>query len=252
MDSLLTSLSAGLAVCRVTVVDNGGLLSSLFLTGLIGSASHCTGMCGPFVLSQVAARLERIPVSDMSEWRRLSGAALLPYHLGRATTYAVLGAVGGAAAGVLAGWGGFRFLAAGLLAVAALFLLGMAVPRLKLLLGVAPSGESWWSRSLGRLARPLFSSPTGWRGWLLGVCLGFIPCGLLYAALAAAAATGDALAAAFGMVAFAAGTVPALVAVGAVGHFAVSRWRAPMLRWSPLLLAVNAGVLGFMAWQLAA
>lgn len=251
MDSLIASLSAGLAVCRVTVADNGGLLSSLFITGLIGSATHCTGMCGPFALSQVAARLERIPVDRMSEWRRIAGAALLPYHLGRATTYAALGAVGGAAAGLLAGWGGFRFLAAGLLVLAALFLLGMAVPRLKALLG-GGSGETWWSRSVGAFARPLFATPTGLRGWVLGVCLGFIPCGLLYAALAAAAATGEPLAAAFAMLAFAAGTVPSLVAVAAVGHFAVSRWRAPMLRWSPLLLAVNAGVLGFMAWQLAA
>jgi sulfite exporter TauE/SafE len=250
MESLLASLSAGLAVCRVTVADNGGLLTSLFVTGLIGSASHCAGMCGPFVLSQVAARLERIPVAQMSEWRRLSGAALLPYHLGRATTYAALGAVGGLAAGTLAGWGGFRFLAAGLLALAALFLLGMAVPRLKALLG--GGGESWWSRSVGRWAAPLFSSPTGLRGWGLGVALGFIPCGLLYAALAAAAATADPLAGAMGMLAFAAGTAPALIAVGAIGHFAVSRWRTPMLRWSPLLLAANAGVLGFMAWRLAA
>lgn len=250
MESLLASLSAGLAVCRVTVADNGGLLSSLFVTGLVGSVTHCSGMCGPFVLSQVAARLEQIPVVRMSEWHRLSGAALLPYHLGRATTYAVLGAVGGAAAGAFAGWGGFRYLAAGLLVAAALFLLGMAVPRLKALVG-GGTGESWWSRSVGAWARPLFSSPTGLRGWLLGVFLGFIPCGLLYAALAAAAATGDAVAGAFAMLAFAAGTVPALVAVGAIGHFAVSRWRGPLLRWSPLLLTANAGVLGFMAWQLA-
>ncbi|MGE5478679.1 MAG: sulfite exporter TauE/SafE family protein [Bacteroidales bacterium] len=250
MEPLFASLSAGLAVCRVTVADNGGLLSSLFLTGLIGSASHCAGMCGPFVLSQVAARLEQVPLERMSEWRRLTGAALVPYHLGRATSYAALGAVGAAATGVLSAWGGFRYVAAALLVLAALFLLGMAVPRLKALLG--GGGDSWWSRSLGGLARPLFASPTGLRGWLLGVMLGFIPCGLLYAALAAAAATGDALAGAFGMLAFAAGTVPALVAVGAIGHFAVARWRAPMLRWAPLLLTANAGMLGFMAWQLAA
>lgn len=252
MENLLASLSAGLAVCRVTVADHGGVLTSLFLTGLIGSLSHCAGMCGPFVLSQVAARLERVPVERMSEWRRLSGAALLPYHLGRATTYAGLGAVGALAAGTLAGWSGFRFLAAGLLLAAALFLLGMAAPRLKALASGGAGGESWWSRSVGRWAKPLFASPTGLRGWALGAALGFIPCGLLYAALAAAAATADPLAGAFAMLAFAAGTAPVLVAVGAVGHFAVSRWRQPMLRWSPLLLAANAGVLGFMAWQLAA
>lgn len=253
MNDLLLSLSAGVAVCRVAVVDNGGLLASLFLTGLIGSASHCTGMCGPFVLSQVAARMESLPAARMSEWHRLTGAALLPYHLGRATTYAALGAVGAAAAGLLGGGGGFRLLAGLLLMVAALFLLGMAVPRLKALLGGnAPAGEGWWGRSVGRWARPLFANPVGVRGWLLGVALGFIPCGLLYAALAASAATGDPLAGAFGMLAFAAGTVPALFAVGVIGHFAVGRWREPVLRWAPLLLVVNAGMLGFMAWQLLA
>lgn len=252
MESVLASLSAGLSVCRVTVAENGGVLSSLFVTGLIGSLSHCTGMCGPFVLSQTAARLERIPAARMSEWHRLSGAALLPYHLGRATTYAGLGAAGALVAGALADWGGFRFLAAGLLGLAAMFLLGMAVPRLKTALTGAEAGKSWWSGAIGAWAKPLFASPTGVKGWALGVALGFIPCGMLYAALAVAAATGEPLAGAFAMLAFAAGTAPALVAVGAVGHFALSRWRAPLMRWAPLLLVANAGVLGFMAWQLAA
>lgn len=252
MTDLLASLSAGLTVCRVTVADNGGLLTSLFVTGLIGSATHCTGMCGPFVLSQVAARLETVSAARMSEWHRLAGAALVPYHLGRATTYAALGAAGAAAAGLLAGGVGFRYLAAALLGLAALFLLGMAVPRLKALWAGEVSGPGWWSRTMGAWARPLFASPTGLRGWLLGVALGFIPCGLLYAALAAAAASGDPLAGAFAMLAFAAGTVPALVAVGVAGHFAVGRWREPVLKWAPLLLVVNAGMLGFLAWQLVA
>jgi sulfite exporter TauE/SafE len=251
MDPLL-ALTSGLMVCRVTVAENGGLLAGLFVTGLVGSLSHCSGMCGPFVLSQLAARLETIPTARMGEWRRLSGAALVPYHLGRATTYAGLGAVGGLAAGALAGWDGFRFVAAALLGLAALALAGMAMPRLKALIGGDAGGESWWSRHVGRLARPLFASPTGLRGWLLGVALGFIPCGLLYAALAAAAATGDALAGAFAMLAFAAGTVPVLVAIGMIGHFAIGRWREPMLKWSPMLLVANAGMLVFMAWQLAA
>jgi hypothetical protein len=231
-----------------TVQDKGGLLLSLFLTGLVGSLSHCAGMCGPFVLSQVAGRLAGVGAARMTEWHRLAGAALVPYHLGRATTYAALGAV----AAWLSGWlasAAFKALAAGLLALAALVLLGLAIPAVK---GFAAGGEGWWSRSVGRLAAPLFSSPTGVKGYALGVMLGFIPCGLLYAALAAAAASGEALAGALAMLAFAAGTVPMLVAVGAIGHAAVSRWRGLALRWAPALLVLNAGVLGFMAWRLIA
>lgn len=249
MNGLLAELSAGVAVCRVAVADNGGLLGGLFLTGLIGSLTHCTGMCGPFVLSQVAARMESVPVERMSEFHRLTGAALVPYHLGRATTYAALGAVAAATAGLVGG--GFRLAAAALLLLAALFLLGMAVPRLKQIFSTETSGEGWWGRMIGRRARPLFATPTGVRGYALGVMLGFIPCGLLYAALAAAAAAGNAVAGALAMLAFAAGTVPILFAIGVGGHFAVGRWRGSMLRWAPLLLVVNALMLGFMAWQMA-
>lgn len=249
-DSLIGVLSNGVSVCRVVVADNGALLTGLFLTGLVGSLTHCVGMCGPFVLSQVTTRLESVPASRMREWHRLSGAALIPYHLGRATTYAALGAVAASAAGTLAGWGGFRFMAAALLIFAALFLLGMALPRLKGLFSPIAPVESWWGGMVSRWARPLFANPAGLRGWLLGLALGFIPCGLLYAALAAVAATGDPLAGALGMLGFAGGTLPALFAVGLAGHAAIGRWRAPILRWAPLLLVANAGMLGLMAIQI--
>lgn len=241
-------LHSGAAICRVGVDGRGGLFGGLFLTGLIGSLSHCSGMCGPFVLSQVAARMEAIPLERMTEMRRLAGAALVPYHLGRATTYAVLGAAAASFAGILGSVSGFRWLAAALLILAALALLALALPGLKSLAG--DGGGSFWAARIGRLARPLFASPFGLRGWLLGVALGFIPCGLLYAALAAAAAGGNPIAGAAGMLAFAAGTVPMLLVIGAVGHAAVTHWRAPLLQLAPVLLILNAGVLGFMAWQL--
>ncbi|RAU20644.1 sulfite exporter TauE/SafE family protein [Paramagnetospirillum kuznetsovii] len=242
-------LHAGVSVCRVSVDGREGLIGGLFLTGLVGSLTHCSGMCGPFVLSQVAARMEAIPLERMTEMRRLAGAALLPYHLGRATTYGALGAVGASFAGILGGAASFRWLAAGLLALAAALLAAMAVPALK---GLAGTGDSPWSGSIGRWARPLFARPFGPRGWVLGMALGFIPCGLLYAALAAAAAAGNPIAGAAGMVAFAAGTAPMLVGIGAVGHAAILRWRAPLLRLAPVLLVLNAAVLAFMAWQLLA
>ena len=249
MMDLADALHSGMTICRVGVEGRETLLGGLFLTGLIGSLSHCSGMCGPFVLSQVAARMEAIPLERMTEMRRLAGAALLPYHLGRATTYAALGAGAAGFAGILGGAPGFRWLAAGLLILAMLVLLTLAAPGLKALLGEG-SGGGFWSARMARWARPLFASPFGLRGWLLGVALGFIPCGLLYAALAAAASGGNPIAGAAGMLAFAAGTIPMLMVVGAVGQAAVTHWRAPLLKLAPVLLVLNACMLGFMAWQL--
>jgi hypothetical protein len=222
---------------------------SLVLTGLIGGGSHCAGMCGPFVLSQVASRLEALPVSRMSEWRRLTGAAVLPYQLGRATTYATLGGLGAGFAGTMIDTRGLHWLSAALLLAAAVAMLGMAVPALKRYLVRAPAGEGWWSRHVGRWAGPLFANPVGWRGYALGVMLGFIPCGLLYAALLAATAAGNAVTGALGMLAFAVGTMPSLVAVGLVGHLAGQRWRRVVVRYAPVLLLLNAGALTVLAWR---
>jgi sulfite exporter TauE/SafE len=249
---LLTLLAAGASHCAAVVADAGGLLASLAITGLVGGLTHCTAMCGPFVLSQVSARMEAVPAARMREWHRLTGAALVPYHLGRTTTYMALGAAGAALAGRLGDLAGLRWLSAALLAVAALLFVGYAIPRLKLALPGGAAAETWWSGRVGRLARPLFSAPVGGKGYLLGLLLGFIPCGLLYAALAAAAATGDPLAGALGMAAFALGTLPNLLAVGLAGHVAGLRWRALVAKGAPLLLLLNAGVLAYMAVDLVA
>lgn len=229
--------------CAVVVTERRGLLASLFVTGLVGGVTHCAGMCGPFVLTQVAARLEGIPARAMGEWHRLSGAALLPYHLGRLTTYSALGAAVAALAGSIGASGGLRWLSAALLAAAAVLLIGYAVPSLKLRL----PQNVWWSRYVSTLARPLFAAPLGWRGYALGVLLGFIPCGLLYGALAAAAATHDPVAGGLGMAVFVLGTVPALVGIGLAGHLAGAHFRAWVRRGAPLLLMLNAAILLWMA-----
>lgn len=251
MNDLLTGLQAGVAVCHVVISDHGGLLFSLFITGLVGSLTHCLGMCGPLVLSQVASRMEAIPAAVMSERHRVTGALLLPYHLGRITTYVILGAILAAIAGQMVSGDGFRWIAVACLGFATIFLLGLAVPRLKRLLGDTTQPlQGWWAGRLSRWVAPLFVAPFGWRGYGLGVALGFIPCGLVYAALAAATAGGSALTGAMAMACFALGTVPALVTVAIGGQFALSHWRAVLLQWSPLLLIFNALLLGVMAWQM--
>ncbi|MBF0563554.1 MAG: sulfite exporter TauE/SafE family protein [Alphaproteobacteria bacterium] len=246
-DILVGVLDAGLARCHAGLTTNGVLMGGLLVTGLVGGISHCAGMCGPFVLAQVTTRLETIPASHMREWHRLAGAALLPYHLGRTTTYTVLGAVGALVSGSLTSLPGWKWVAATLLMVAALVLLGHALPGLA---KFVPKSAFWWSGRIESLARPLFSEPTGWRGYGLGVLLGFIPCGLVYAALAVATATGDPVSGAMAMMAFALGTVPTLVGVGVMSHVLASRWQSLAAQAAPLLLTANAGMLTVMAWRM--
>lgn len=254
MDAL-SLLDAGLNQCAVVIDRDGGLLLALLTAGLVGGTTHCAGMCGPFVLAQVSARLERVPLSAMSEFRRLTGAAVLPYHAGRATTYALVGALSASVAGHVGALPGLRWLSVALLALAALFFLDYATRGILSWLPKVPSlggngVQRWWAERVSGLARPLFGNPTGWRGYGLGVALGFIPCGMLYGAIAVAAASGSALTGALGMAAFALGTVPSLLAVGLAGHIAGRTWRTAVARIAPAIMLVNAGVLGWMAWKL--
>jgi uncharacterized protein len=249
---LIELLAKGYAICRASAIDNNATLLTLFMAGLAGGGSHCIVMCGPIVLSQVTSRLEEVPAASMSEFTRLRGAALVPYHLGRTTTYAGLGAVAAFLSGGIIQASGFKYLASGLLVLAGLFFLGYAVR----MLGIGAPGFHSSGKlgplagALSDLARPLFHRPLGWRGYLLGVVLGFIPCGLLYGALAAASSTADPVAGFMAMAVFALGTVPTLLVVGFSGHVALDRWKGAMAWVAPVLLIVNGSFLLIMAWRL--
>jgi len=224
---------------------DSGLIATLLVTGLIGGAIHCGGMCGPLVLAQVMAGTRAVPAGPGGELRRLAGAALLPYHFGRVLTYAALGAVAGGVAGLVRDQPLFRWVAVALLLLAALLLALQAWPRRT---GGEVTGRAAW---FSRLAQPLFATPTGWRGCLLGLLLGFLPCGMVYAALAAATAAGDPVVSAAAMLAFGLGTMPVLILIAAIGHAALLRWRHALVRLAPVLLLLNAGWLGLLAFRLA-
>lgn len=259
----LDLLASGFVHCQSVVVSHEGLVTSLFLAGLLGSITHCVGMCGPFVLAQTIARLDALPAAKMREFHRLAGGALVPYHLGRATTYALLGAGAAELAEGAIAFAGLRWISGALLVCAALFFVVYAGRELRSRVhppapaprrtdaGAPARAEpnGWWWRTGSRLIRPLFDRPVGWRGYALGVALGFLPCGLLWGALAAAAASGEVLAGAFAMLAFALGTVPSLLAVGFAGHVTGHRFRATAVRLAPALMLVNAVTLSYLAWR---
>jgi sulfite exporter TauE/SafE len=231
------------------VTTNGGLIGALFLAGLVGGFSHCAGMCGPFVFAQMGARFESMPACAMDELRRLTGALLLPYHLGRAVTYAGIGAAAAFITATVSALPVFRWLSAVLLIAAALFFLAQGLQGLGLIHKMASGGgQGWWARTVGRWAARFVANPSGLRGFSLGLLLGLLPCGLLYGAVAAAAASADPFAGAVGMAAFSAGTVPSLFTVAYLGQLGVRRWRRAAAYVVPLVMILNAGLLAHLAF----
>jgi sulfite exporter TauE/SafE len=235
----------------LTALGPGGVpavMAALFLAGLAGGATHCAGMCGPFVIAQSAAVADRAQAGGMLA--RLSGAALLPYHLGRMIGYGVLGALAGGLAGVVALGTGFHYILAALLAVAALLMFAQASARIAALLPRMPAPRL--PGGLQRRLGALLAAPTGLRGVALGLMLSALPCGLLYGALAGAAATGSVLGGALAMVAFVVGTMPALMGVALLGRFFGRRAGPGMRLAGAALFALNGAMLAAMALRVAA
>jgi sulfite exporter TauE/SafE len=226
------------------------VMLALFLAGLVGSIAHCAPMCGPFVLAQVSGALQRIDASRLCERQRLTTGLLLPYHAGRLATYALLGAIAAGSGGILERIPGAHYLPAALLALAALLFIGQALRHYAPGLRLAPwsgQGPVPWSASVARWARRIDRTrPRG--GLMLGLVLGLLPCGFLYAALAVAAATGIAWQGALAMVAFGAGTAPSLMVLGVAGRAGSRRWSRAMAGIGPVLMLFNATVLLLLAW----
>ncbi len=214
------------------------LPSGLLLAGLAGGVMHCAPMCGPFVLGQVGAKMAAAPACG--QCRQLG---VLPgYHVGRIVTYSVLGGLAGLV-GIVPGLG--RLAGVGL-ALAALLFLGQGLRRLAPSIGRHLPGLDHAPMFVARLLRRL----QGLTGLPLGLALGLLPCGLLYAALLAASAAGGPFQGAAAMFGFGVGTVPALLAVGIVGQAAARRWQRAIGPVAPILLLINAVVLGVMAAQM--
>lgn len=246
MNDPLLELSLALAHCRSVAIENGPLLLGLFLTGLVGSASHCAGMCGPFVLAQSGAAMANLPLGS-GELRRLAGAALAPYHIGRTITYMALAALLATPLHLVERVGEFRFVPSIALGLAALVFIVIAAGGISRL-AYGGNVTAPLAQRLADLARPLFARSTGWHGLGLGLLLGFLPCGLLYAAIGAAIAPADPLAAAMGMAVFALGTFPMLWLVAYLGGTAQRRWTGLARRLMPFVAVFNAVVLASMAW----
>jgi len=204
--------------------------------GLAGSG-HCAAMCGPLVLLANPKPAGAGGVGEASPISLALHAAL--YHGGRTFTYLGLGAVAGLVGGAMARLGLGRALA--VIAGVALLLQALAATRAIATrlgsLGVAPV----ITRALGRAGTWMrthrVQGPV-----VFGALNGLLPCGLLYAALTAAAGFGDLREALAFMAAFAIGTTPVLALLAMAGGSLGARVPVTVRRAAPVALAI-VGVL---------
>jgi sulfite exporter TauE/SafE len=196
-----------------------------FALGLLGSL-HCAAMCGPLMLA--------LPVPPGGASRFVAGRLI--YQMGRVATYVLLGVLAGLAGKSLFVIGAQRWLS---IALGAAILLGYFTA--KKLSAAAPV-----TRFVGVL-KTAMSSQLQRRGLrslaLLGTLNGLLPCGLVYAALAGAAAQGAVGNSIIYMAIFGAGTLPVMLAASLSGKIFPIALRLKLRRLIPAGICVLAGLL---------
>lgn len=199
-------------------------LAALFL-GLLGSI-HCIGMCGPIALA--------LPLQREKTKSLLSGIFI--YNFGRAFTYALLGAISGLAGSAVKWAGGQQALSitAGVIILLTLFA-SVSGKRMNIF-----SPLTKWFSAIRNTLGKLFKRKRSDALLLIGILNGLLPCGLVYAALGGAAATGSFINGALFMFVFGMGTIPVLFSLSYAGTKISFSMREKMRKAVPVFVATMA------------
>ncbi|WP_439682835.1 sulfite exporter TauE/SafE family protein [Cupriavidus oxalaticus] len=229
-----------------------GVLISVFMLALLGGV-HCAAMCGGIAL---AVEQQRGSVAAMTFVRSRAAWAgeLLAMHLGRISTYMLLGALLGAigagawrqdylpvqrwlfgAGSAMLLWSGWRLLRGNAFTVAWLERL-------------AARAGSGLARQLGRLGggMPAFVRAHGGlaRRYGVGLAWGLVPCGMVYGALTLALLAGNAGSGALVMGVFGVGTLPNLLVLSGLSGYLRSLSRRRAIRVGAGVAVMAFGGLG--------
>jgi sulfite exporter TauE/SafE len=210
---------------------SGWALPLTLAIGGFASGLHCAGMCGG-----ISAGFALVRKDDVLKRQ-------LVFNAGRITSYAAAGALAGAlgsagayAAGALPAQTLTLFFASAFALLAGIHLAGYGFPLAKL----EKLGVPVWRRVQPFAARflPARTLP---QSYAAGLAWGWLPCGLVYGALAAAVFAGGAVDGAVAMAAFGLGTLPWLLAAGV---FAAKVRSAAKLRAAGGMVLIALGGLG--------
>jgi len=195
-----------------------------FLLGLVGSL-HCAGMCGPIAVA--------LPLNNESWFTRITGGLL--YNTGRTITYAFLGAVLGLA-GMGLSLGGLQQWASILLGIA--MILAILVPRLGAVSKPVYRLSDFIAGILKKPFSSLFRTKTYRSLFVIGLLNGFLPCGLVYIALAGALVMSHAAGGALYMALFGLGTAPMLLVISLAGNILSQKLRARLSKVIPVFIVM--------------
>lgn len=188
-------------------------LWTAFTLGLLGSF-HCIGMCGPIALA--------IPGENRSRKAMFSRGLL--YNSGRILTYALIGSVFGllGLGATIAGYQPILSITLGVLIIFfALF------PHLK-----GPGRVNSWyndfTQKLTNLISDLYKRQSNFASFSIGLLNGFLPCGFVVTALAAALITSSIFHSAAYMALFGLGTLPTMLMMNMAPGFVSPRIRSQL------------------------
>ncbi len=210
------------------------LLGAVVISSILGSL-HCVGMCGPMAVLAMG----RYGKEESTTPTQL-GIRLVAYHLGRLTTYLVLGFIAGSAALFLNQSGALMGIprSAARLAGVALIVIGLWKLAVTWYPDLRTSPHGQWSLRVAQVLaqfRALIGKlPQVLRSYTIGGLTTLLPCGWLYVFVLVSAGTGRPLFAMLVMTAFWVGSLPALTA--AVSGF--TRLGQSMGTALPILVAV--------------
>ncbi len=203
------------------------MLYSAIILGIVGSL-HCIGMCGPIAFM--------LPVDRTNKVKRI--LQIFIYHLGRLTTYSLIGLVFGLLG---RGFEMFDFQQQLSIFVGIIMILSVLIPKLfqKIEKG------AYISRIVIKLKSALGKELKQKRTetfFAIGFINGFLPCGVLYMAIFGAIGMHNPLLGSLYMFLFGIGTIPLMTAVAFLGTSVNVALRNRIQRLIPIVV-IFVGVL---------
>lgn len=204
------------------------MIWTAFILGLLGSF-HCVGMCGPIALM--------LPLDRQKPYRKAFQVSL--YHIGRISTYALIGLIFGLLGESIALFGFQQQLSIiiGVLMLASLLLSESILGKLhftKPFYKVVGKLKSELGASLKKKELDTF--------FYLGFLNGFLPCGLVYMAVFGSVAIAGVMESSLYMVFFGLGTIPLMSVV-----IYAKSWLQKVLKFNPKrLIPIAIAIIGIL------